>query len=255
MKTTSNQRYTYEENPDEIIRANKIGSVTEEVNNLNYKDLLKAHAIFELISKGDKDYWDFYGKDVWSLEKLSVDTVKRDAIKFLNKWRSRIPYARADSLLDKLLDIKVHLDVLHDTSLRDADIQGLSGKIKRIFDGLEPTVGSTGASKIIHMIKPKFFVMWDRDIRKDFGYRYGLSNEYLTFMKRMQEEAENVVKNYREVHTDINSDNEAEKNIERICDRKTLAKLLDEYNWIRVHYKVKPKWECPHCNKTIELGI
>lgn len=33
----------------------------------------------------------FYGKDVWSLEKLSVNAVRRNTIKFLNKWRSRIP--------------------------------------------------------------------------------------------------------------------------------------------------------------------
>lgn len=222
---------------------------------MNYNDLLKAHAILELISRGDKSYWDFYGREVWSLNNLNVQVVKDHILKFLNKWRSRISYQVAPSLHSKLLTCKVHIDKLGKASLRECDFQTVSTEIKQIFNELEPVIGSTGTSKVLHMTKPNLFVMWDRAIRKDFGYRHGLSSEYITFMMEMQNRAIAVVKSYLEVHEDINSYAEAEKAIEKTCNGKTLAKLVDEYNWVHAHCDAKPKLLCPHCKKTIELGV
>ena len=228
---------------------------------LNYRDLLKAHAIFELISKGDTSYWDFYGKETWSLNNLNVKTVKVPILKFLNKYQSHISYRVAPQLLDKLRDCKVHFDRLGNTDLTHCNFEVGSSEITSVFSKLEPLIHSTGTSKVLHMIKPKLLVMWDRDIREKMcHFENGLSNgdiarKYVDFLKEMHNQAIDILKSYVETHEDTSNYSEAEKIIEKTCNGKTLAKLMDEYNYIHVHYDVKPEIECPYCNKNIKLGV
>jgi len=223
---------------------------------MNYRDLLKAHAIFELISKGDRSYWDFYRKEAWNLDNLNVGTVKDFILKFLNRWRSRISYGVAPQLFNQLLDCKVHFDRLANADLTHCNFEVVSDEITSVFYKLKPVIGSTGASKVLHIIRPKLLVMWDRDIReKIFSFKYGLSNDYIAFMREMQNKAVDALKSYVETHEDTSNYSEAENAIEKMCDGKTLAKIMDEYNYIHAHYDVKPKIECPYCNKAIELGV
>ena len=59
--------------------------------------------------------------------------------------------------------------------------------IKRIFEslaGLE-AIRSVGATKIMHLMAPKVFVMWDTSIRKHYGAKH-TGNGYLDFMATLQ---------------------------------------------------------------------
>lgn len=97
-------------------------------------------------------------------------------------------------------------------------------------------IGSTSASKILHGINTQVFMMWDQYIRPGYGYYNENATDYLKFMVDCQEILRAVVGHYQEKHgCDVTV---AEK---EICGRaypdlkvkKSLAKLLDEYNWMK----------------------
>jgi len=102
-------------------------------------------------------------------------------------------------------------------------------------------IGPTAISKILHLLNPELFVMWDEDIRREYGVR-GSATGYLKFLKKMKrelkealkEEAKRTGESEREIAKRICRELPS-KNLGRGYDRKTLAKLIDEYNWWVVH--------------------
>ena len=100
-----------------------------------------------------------------------------------------------------------------DKSIEDINIDNYKEEIKIIFDTLSNIKGIqyTGASKLMHLTKPKLFIMWDGYIRKAYGFKKGDSEDYFNFLKKMQRE------------------------FSGLCgrDNKTLAKCIDEYNYVK----------------------
>lgn len=95
---------------------------------------------------------------------------------------------------------------------------------------------STDASKILHAIVPKFFVMWDDEIRKNIvgARRDGRCYAY-EFMPNMQEFAKQFLDSFvRENGGDYES---ASQEISQMTHGHTLAKLVDELNYIRFTLK------------------
>jgi hypothetical protein len=81
-------------------------------------------------------------------------------------------------------------------------------------------MGDAAASKALHLLQPRLFVMWDKEIRHSAPEGYGA---YLAAMHtlagRLTEQAP----------TD-----DVEACLQELLgyeNRKTLAKYLDEYNW------------------------
>jgi hypothetical protein len=98
---------------------------------------------------------------------------------------------------------------------------------------------SVGTSKILHVIIPELFVMWDTAIRKGI---LGPRNEYkgseyaYDFLPKMQKFAKQFLDTYiRENGGDYES---ASRQISQMAGGYTLAKLLDELNF-RVFTKTK----------------
>lgn len=84
--------------------------------------------------------------------------------------------------------------------------------IKFIYTELKKIAEQTGATKIMALKNSNLFVMWDTEIRKMYKIGDGASAEdYLEFLKKMQY-----------LFSDI-----------KIKDKKkTLAKAIDEYNYV-----------------------
>jgi hypothetical protein len=84
---------------------------------------------------------------------------------------------------------------------------------------------STGASKALHILNPRFFMMWDESIR----YGYGCCEDeegYFNFLFRSQKEIKEMIRTY-------NRDYPMTHNIsKRIYEGPPVSvlKLLDEYN-------------------------
>jgi hypothetical protein len=162
---------------------------------------------------------------------------------FMNRWFSRVPFSKAPDLCTKFVETWDVLSRLSNLSLEDVSMQApisvgdeylvLAHAIQQCFDALEVTIGSTPASKALHVTAPGLFVMWDKAIavalaKGRSGYHYAT-----VFMPAMKERLEEVLTSYMD---------------DRHCDRKeaiiairaqrkrkySLAKMLDEFNWVTI---------------------
>ena len=135
----------------------------------------------------------------------------------------------------------------------------------------------------MHIIKPKLFVPWDSVIKEFYNCQIDQANnkkidpdeQYLCFLKEMQEEAKSLIKQNGNFLKELNSRvlelykgnlQQAESNKSKLCDSgesmehkihdynemikfmeetgKRITKYLDEYNWITITnaVNVKPGW-------------
>ena len=99
-------------------------------------------------------------------------------------------------------------------TIESIEFQKYERQIKHIYDKLSEIVGVkyTGASKIMHLTNPNLYVMWDKYIRDSNGYKCEKAEDYLSFLVEMQKEFGHLKGN---------------KN-------KTLAKCIDEYNYVTI---------------------
>jgi hypothetical protein len=110
------------------------------------------------------------------------------------------------------------------------DVPSYKEAILLTFDRFSEILGWTGASKAMHLINARLFMMWDDAIRKN--YRCPCSPEgYIEFMKSSQDTAKEIITSYcKEFNC---SRGEALESISSLADGKTLPKLIDEYNYVR----------------------
>lgn len=115
--------------------------------------------------------------------------------------------------------------------------------IKRVYESAKvKNIGSTAISKILHLLNPELFVVWDDKIRTKYDVR-GSANGYVEFLKKMQkeineallEEAKNKGCSRDEVARRICEELPSKKLGREFVRKKSLAKLIDEYNWILCH--------------------
>lgn len=120
------------------------------------------------------------------------------------------------------------------------DEERFSSAIKEIYDKLDsiPYIGSpTAISKILHLLNPEIFVMWDNDIRKLYKNKNNRIRDtpegYLEFLKEVQRELKEALEDAQR-KTGKGLD-EVEQEIRGRYKHKTLARIVDEYNWITAH--------------------
>jgi len=142
-------------------------------------------------------------------------------------------------------DIYPLIRELQNESLKDIELnEAVKSSIQRIFDKVARcTVAnkyeSTDASKIIHTLIPELFVMWDRRIRegiwKDEKWEIPVKftgKEYaFKFLPLMQERAREAIESFgKEKDCDHR---EAISEISKLGKGNTIAKMLDEYNYVK----------------------
>lgn len=104
---------------------------------------------------------------------------------------------------------------LNNKYLLRTELEEISFDIKEIYSQLKPLVKQTGASKIMHFKQPHLFVMWDTEIRSYYHISQKCAaDDYLHFLKLMKDTFHHI---------------------EWTREDKTLAKAIDEYNYVVVH--------------------
>lgn len=83
------------------------------------------------------------------------------------------------------------------------------GRVKR--------VGPTTTAKVLHLVNPYVFMIWDRKIREDYGFGE-TGEEYVRFMTVMQDWIRNL--------------SPLLESLKLECG-KTSTKIVDDYNWIK----------------------
>ena len=136
----------------------------------------------------------------------------------LSTWNFALfRYAMKEFDLNKFKEIvkglKPFFDKFKDKSIETINLQDYKEDIKYIFDTLSKIDGVkyTGTSKLMHLTIPEVFVMWDAYIRKGWCFKGSNSEDYFNFMKKMQNEFKGL----------------------KGKDGRTLAKCIDEYNYVK----------------------
>lgn len=113
--------------------------------------------------------------------------------------------------------------------LQEHELESLKPIIVGLFSKFAEIVGSTGASKALHILAPSFFVMWDNSIREHYGLK-GDAESYFEFLKKMRLETCEAVESYSK-DRGINDYSRAREELEKELE-KPLLKVIDEYNWL-----------------------
>ena len=161
---------------------------------------------------------------------MDVDPAKAYAylIRFLELWgvRRAAVNVSPEELSSKIAEIKPILMRLS-VSILEANSEALNDA-KEAFQRISSVrgIGATSASKILHLLRPRFFVMWDKEIAEKKYHVAMNADGYVEFLKKCQSELKALLAKYKELGI---------KDPESWLTRKygkPLAKLLDEYNWL-----------------------
>lgn len=140
---------------------------------------------------------------------------------------------------ETLKDEKEYIRALQKNSLKNVnfdvppkDLKVTVGyAIHHLFSQFAGFLGSTGASKALHLLFPELIVMWDTQIREDYEVTLD-ADGFLEFQRMMKKLVDNILSDFIEKH-DVKRNEAINKILElRYKDKtKTLAKLMDEFNW------------------------
>jgi len=110
-------------------------------------------------------------------------------------------------------NLKPFFEKFKNESIETINLDNYKEDIKHIFETLSKIKGIqyTGASKLMHLTIPEVFIMWDAYIRRAEGFKKGDAEDYFNFLKKMQQEFKDIKKEKGE----------------------TLAKCIDEYNYVK----------------------
>ena len=214
---------------------------------MHYRDLGKAVGL-------DKGFSEYPKKPLTvnleeRYEKALRSKTPDDVAAFLKEWNRRV---RIDpnKLRQAIVNSKPMLEQLRGLNIVSVDFNGsidVDGRVKPLCDIIanlfeifsvvsEGRRNYTGASKILHVLAPTLFVMWDDTIRCAYGCRIkkeeGAGEKYFKFLNRVQKEARQAVNSYCSEHKCG-----AKESIERIREElyqggfHTIARLVDEFNY------------------------
>jgi hypothetical protein len=152
-----------------------------------------------------------------------------EIIALLNKWACRLSTTHAPAALESWL--RAHaadLERLEQLTILDARVRDCAQELGALHDDLIASMraggvhsmGDAAASKTLHLLQPRLFVMWDKEIRRSAPEGYGA---YLLQMSRLalrltEQAPAGDVEAYLQERLGYET-------------KKTLAKYLDEYNW------------------------
>jgi hypothetical protein len=155
-----------------------------------------------------------------------------------------------NDILEAYTKTELELEKLRGERLENLNLNdGEFGEtIKRIFleFSLKKSIGFTGASKILHVLNPFVFMMWDNNIRNAYhelhveDHKSGSPECYLEFLKQSQEIIKTILS--RRSEDDIWSDHLTfiDKDfIMAFSFRESMLKMLDECNYVRFKLNIK----------------
>ena len=200
---------------------------------------------------------------------LEIDEIKDQVIKgFLNRWKCHIHNntQSANTIRTTLKELSPYLQAIDKLKIEDVNfsknvnVNKTSMTIGQVIEYCYTKVrnigynfGPTATSKLLHIIQPKLFVMWDNEILKHYHvldkhvFDKGIGYQvYLELMKKMSNQ---IITNFQDAT--LNPAPKANQNPATYLSEqmgykphKPLAKYLDEFNFTNITNKVKlpPHW-------------
>ena len=213
---------------------------------MRYQALIKAHEVFYgREGEARACYYDEYMKHKdWSLWKESVPVI--EVMKLFGFVVSWDPNFKGDLGKFRTIYGRIYpsLSVLEKQNLIDIDLGDpqVVDTINQVFDEVarcprSTRYESTDASKILHTLHTKLFVMWDDKIKAGIlgqkanrHARYNGIDYARRFLPCMQQEAWEAVDSF--VAENGGDRHRAALGISQLAGGKSLAKLIDEFNYV-----------------------
>jgi len=175
-----------------------------------YKNYVNKHIYLQCI------------KDMKKVDLENIDTLDvQGPIKtFLSNWGimgrilSREKYRGWEEKLKvEISKLGKKLEQFRSFEIENADLDKWQDDIRECYKKIREVVGPTSASKILHLICPSFFPLWDSKIRE--ANRVDTTpNGYFLFMKKTQ----SFINENKEIITELSNEY-----------RKPRLKIVDEY--------------------------
>jgi hypothetical protein len=131
-----------------------------------------------------------------------------------------IPNEKYAETLEKLKETinegKREFDRLKGEDFRTFNFSEIEKPIKKIYTKLSEIEGVkfTGASKVMHLLNRDLFLMWDSDMREEYGFKKKQNADgYFEYLNQMQSKVRNIEWNMRD---------------------KSLPKAIDEFNFVNI---------------------
>ena len=169
----------------------------------------------------------------------------------------------AEAIRNQLIQTLPYLQTLIGFDLETVDFDAnvivgenqipISRACEEFYNSLRENIGhrfaATATSKLLHLLQPNLFVMWDNNIlafyRRNNPNIRDSGSGYCAFLRSMQEMAINIHEAFSR-QTQGQEDDPATFLSEqlRYDQPQTLAKFIDEYNWVTITKRVSvpPPW-------------
>ena len=111
---------------------------------------------------------------------------------------------------------------------------------------VRPKFGPVAASKLMHMVIPNLFVMWDTGIRSEYRmptyYAANHARHYLRFLRLMQLQIRHAIEDHAEANS-VNTRTSIQQ-IRKEDNHTTLPRIADKYNFAIRDGKLRICVEC-----------
>lgn len=204
---------------------------------MHWKDLDKAVSLYnqEADTYQSKPFNPY---ERWYTEAITNPTPK--AIKdLLTRWgRMRMSF-NISSIQKSIKSARNTIMSLKTNDFELAPLNEIRNEVISVFQViLDGTKSSVAASKALHALAPKFFVMWDNTIRAAYGcanLSATWSEIYFVFLVRVQRHLQKALESYSKAHK-LESILKAASHLRQdlyIKGQKSLTKIVDEFNYMR----------------------
>jgi hypothetical protein len=173
----------------------------------------------------------------------ATNFIKTWNIGMFQKLQAEVKVNLETDIVEAYKKSKEKLEELKEKRLESLDLSdNKQGKnIKSIFSEFssKKSIGRTGASKILHILNPHVFMMWDIRIRNAYHKLHGKYHEvgdsecYLEFLKQSQKTIKAILCKMTEDDLWNRYLTFLDKEfIEAFSFRESILKMLDECNWV-----------------------
>lgn len=222
---------------------------------MNWNDFSRITSIHAKKYPHDSDYSDWLNDEAWRNYGKGILTEKdvNIIIEFLKEWKmgrvlgkivknhgtenfvsmNREIAGKTNSLFEQSTHYRFDDKVLNFSEICPFTV--------KLFSEESKLLKSTCASKVMHMVNPSLFIMWDEKIRSHWGCKEN-ANGYLNFLMRMKLEYQELLKDFSETYQ-VPIDESNEKLLQEL-DPETagnfpITRWIDIYNWTKFTRKEK----------------
>lgn len=234
------------------ILENFISNVVEKTPNSTLLKLPSPKRFRKKVEENEEEYGISDCIYNWSIKELSRIKLSqlndRHEIRiirpFLLTWGVMgrvLGHAGVEAIRKKLKDINKKIEPFRSKDISTANLDKIKDSIIELFDEIRETefkskkgkqkeVGSTAASKVLHLTCPNLFVMWDSAIRAGYKKKNGDGEDYFNFLNEMKSTAKGLDTTIKDLQQKYG---------------KRVTRILDQYNWIK--FKNDPKKPVFNC--------